>query len=561
VETVIERRPATSAPVVFDVPVPTVPTTLPFYSSRAPTEMMHTDPFKTDCLAIGSERANDSAQASRPEHVIAEDKRCHFDEKTGDLELYPEFSKPKLLETPKGANPQKQAEVLLHSLVDDVSHPDALVRESLSLTPGLQLQHARIEFGDAAPKIVHDQTPTFLYVAAQRWLEGYRVDGPGSRALAIVNARGDTEGYSRSWHIALNPEQRSSAHTAGDVKAEIERQLSSIRPRTTARVQEIELVYYDGNGPLIQPAYRFVAELGADTNSLGHARHVVGWVPYAEADEHLPVLGAVRMPPHVAPRTALREDGIAPADDLPAVTLGRYVTRNDSSGWLNDAAEFLDAALRPDARVRFRDAQFFAATPDLFLRNSQDYVDSVDIALVEAHGAPWVFATDGDSRDFVYFGGDALKRPAGYAPGRGGKLKHLVMHSCEVVAAPPDVHEWYAPWRELMKAGLMSVVGYRSEMYIDDGAGAAFGQRLARGEPVKSAWFSAVAALSAYHLNPSAQFTCDGELPLGLAAAVFACGAGQAAVNEVADVDPNCLEVWWMGNSSLQRDVSNQGGN
>jgi hypothetical protein len=208
----------------------------------------------------------------------------------------------------------------------------------------------------------------------------------------------------------------------------------------------------------------------------------------------------------------------------------------------------MDTLLAPGAVIPFSSSQYEDAAPEQFTSKSAQFVNSVDIALVEAHGAPWQFATERNCCETVEFSQPDF--PA-YGAAAGGNLKHLVMHSCDVLPVKPDLVNWANPWKRIFK-GLHSVLGYRTAMYINDGAGAAFARNLAAGAPVVPAWFCAVTSLNVYQLGPSAQHRCDGVQPMGRPAAVTACGAGNETAQENAALEPDCLDAWWIDDALVK---------
>jgi hypothetical protein len=204
----------------------------------------------------------------------------------------------------------------------------------------------------------------------------------------------------------------------------------------------------------------------------------------------------------------------------------------------------------------------------MFTSRKDWYANSVDLALVEAHGSPWTFLT------FKDFGGDVrldVDVPvSGYGFNGGGHLKHLILHSCRAIPTSADqyygrvVTHWARDWWSLFN-GLSSVVGYRSSMFIDDGASAAFARNIAQGTPVVPAWFGTVASLNIYGPDSWEMTYCADAEPMGRAAAITVCNlepektpheGANATVEHASTPRPTCLEAWWLGDELVPANAS-----
>jgi hypothetical protein len=516
--TVVEEVAVDSKLVVFDTDVPQAPQSLPLY--QLTTQL---DPVRLP------------------------QRDCKVDERTGEGVCYDPSAWALKCRVPspnqpddnqacgEGTDPRAALAAARGALTQGFLPKDA---SQFVLERGRMLSHARVRL-DANGKWreIARPRPWIALASARRTVAGYSVDGPGSRALVAANNA--PVAAIRSWKSAAHAGEVKSKHqNAADIRAEIVRQLTALRPRTPVHVQQIELSYYDGNANLIQPAYRFVAELSADRAAIGGTAHIVGYVPYAETSEPLPLLSASDPKPPVP--------GPPPAPD--AVHIGRYVVQDDNPGWVNDADAFMSTLLAPGAIIPFVSSQYEDAAPEHFTTASAQFVNSVEIALVEAHGAPWQLATERNCCKTVEFSDPAF---SALGAANGGKLKHLVVHSCDVLPVKPDLANWANPWKRVFK-GLHSVLGYRSPMFINDGAGAAFARNLAAGAPVVPAWFCAVSSLNIYQLDPSAYHRCEGELPMGRPSAVTACGAGNENAQDNAVIEPDCLDAWWIDDALVK---------
>ncbi|HET8932456.1 MAG TPA: DUF6345 domain-containing protein [Polyangiales bacterium] len=517
IRTVVQEVVLDSELVAFDDDVPKAPASLPLYKLTT----------ARSGLRLGQ-------------------RDCPANERTGENTCYepeawrPNCSTPKPGQPPdplacgEPADPRRALATARDFLSRDFLPKDA---SQFTLERGRVLSHTRVRRdAQGAWHDVAGARPWMVMASARRTVGGFAVDGPGSRAMVAV--RNAPVAAIRTWKSAAASGEVKAKHASeAEVRAEIAQQLVALRPRTPVHVQRIELAYYDANADLIQPVYRFVAEFSSDRSTIGRSEHVVGYVPYADTAEALPLLsdGDLKGPGGPAPTPP-------PPPPAGAVRVGRYVVKDDNKGWVRDANGFMDTLLAPGAVIPFTSTQYEDAAPEQFTTQSASFVNSVDIALVEAHGAPWQFATERNCCETVEFNEQGF--PA-YGAAAGGNLKHLVLHSCDVLPVKPDLSNWANPWKRVFK-GLHSVLGYRSPMYINDGAGAAFARNLASGAPVVPAWFCAVTSLNLYQLGPSTHHRCEGEVPMGRPAAVTACGAGNETAQENATIEPDCLDAWWI---------------
>jgi hypothetical protein len=308
----------------------------------------------------------------------------------------------------------------------------------------------------------------------------------------------------------------------------------------------VEVGYYDGNQDFIQPVYRFTATIHSEAAKTDPRQrridsHVIGYIPIEKGIEPVPILSAT---PKVMPAMPTGE-GVPPLPRAPVKeddpTVGRYVVRNDDPNWVANANEFWNGLTAiPSLAPNFTNAQYYWAYPYEYTTSKNDFVNSVNVALTEAHGDWWLFTTLQNCCDVV----DINTIPGGYGTSAGGNLCFWAIHSCEVVPAPEDTANWPNPWWNIFK-GLHAVVGYRTIMYIDDDVGYPFGYNLAIGIPFVSAWFSAVQGSSAYASGP--RWYCHGANKLmGRACAIVVCGHENDNIYDTQVLAPaNCLNVYW----------------
>jgi hypothetical protein len=407
-----------------------------------------------------------------------------------------------------------------------------------TITRGRVLSHARVRL-NAQGEWQEEMSPEpwLVLVTAERELANYRVEGPGSRALAA--ARQGPVAAILAWRSAEQSEEvEARFQSVAQAREEITQQLLALKPRAKVHVRGIELVYYDSNEQLIQPAYRFTAELGG-RGHIGSTEQVVGYVAYAETAERIPRISDSELAraDTVSPPTA---EETQPGGGI--VHVGRYVVKDDNKGWVRDSNQFMSTLLTQGTAIKFQDTQDVDAAPEHFTKDSTKFVNSVDLALLEAHGSAWEFSTERNCCKTVSFVDEDFRS---LGPGGGGRLKHLAMHSCDVLPVRPDRPDWAKPWRRIFQ-GLYSVLGYRSSMLINDGAGPAFASELAAGAPVMIAWISAISSLNIYQRKPFACTHCSGRVPMGRPAAITACGADQLSVDLTATAPTDCLDAWWI---------------
>lgn len=553
-----ERGPATVVFLLPD-PIPQSPPDLRVYSLAKREDLNE----RLNKLAGAIWKSSGPPEALDPGSIIekCEPGVCRRDEQNGALELYPDFdalrgksrddSKMSLSLPLPPPPPIKELRGALSETVD-VLKDDGI--SEVMIDRARLLKYARHDASrGGTPSItsrpvVAPGEAAIMYVSAHRVVRDMPVYGPGSRLFIASGAR--SAGMLFDWKKATEGAVVAPLRSEAGVKAEIERQLLALGTNATVYVQEVRLAYYDGGNDLLQPVYRFIAEFGQTARSVGAAQRVVGYVPFAETKEPIPSVDSdvgltrIKSSAPAVLRASTKQSGAV------NVELGRYVVREDRTGWHTDAEQFWDEASRSGGAYQFIDKQYFFAGPWQFETEKDRYVNSVDIALVEAHGFPWGFTTRGDRGDLVDFRKKEIAGN-GYGARGDGKLKHLILHSCDAVPAPPDQHFWAYPWLDVFK-GLHSVVGYRTAMYIDDGAGAAFARSLQSGAPVVPAWFNAVASLAIYGTDQDATSHCGGSEPLGRASAVVACGSLMASAVATNPAPSDCLEAWWMDDATIE---------
>jgi hypothetical protein len=368
------------------------------------------------------------------------------------------------------------------------------------------------------------------------------VVGEGSEATVSVSADG-IESLVHNWRSADRVEEYSGADIdRRRVVDAITESLAPVADEKDVRVENVDLVYYDGDNELIQPVYRFVAAVG-DENSA----RLVGYVPALEAFDRLPLtIQPQKLQPR-ATKAALATRRAAAA--RPA--LGRYVVRNDNAGWVESANSFL-SGLRASAilgGVSPIDRQYYWAYPRLYENENRSFVDSVHVTLTEGHGNWWLFTTEGDDTDVVRL----ADIPAdGYGGAFDlGTLAHWVIHSCSVIPAPIDTPASFDVWWDIFR-GLHSAVGYRTVMWINDRVTWRYGFFAGLGAPMVSNWLSTVIGDDSY--SPTTFYTDSDHhnparvLPHGRPSAVNVFGHADDTIRQTTPLArPSVLQQWWYG--------------
>lgn len=391
------------------------------------------------------------------------------------------------------------------------------------------------------------------YVSLQRKVDGLAVYGPGSTASVAIGNDGSVQGFVKRWNPGTGTGSVQETRTPQQVQAEIVKLLQPLTTSANVTVRSLELAYYDDGGGAIQPVYRitvqvhFIARAVAGVKAapkLSNDEYLVRYLPVGNETLTADEGGAL-------PSNAEKPSGpvTLPADD-PSV--GRYVVRNDDAGWVGSANGFWSNITASPNGHLFSNLQYFWAYPYEFNTSELSYVNSVNVALNEVHGDWWYFTTYQDWGDGVDL--TAIPASEGFGPAAGGQLNYWILHSCEVVPSSIDApcatdsRSWWTPWFNIFR-GLHTVVGYRTIMYINDGATSPFAKNLELGAPVISAWFNATNGASDYSGDPKSLAHCGQNLPMGRPSAVTVCGhSADTIFNEAALPAASCLTNYWQPN-------------
>lgn len=121
--------------------------------------------------------------------------------------------------------------------------------------------------------------------------------------------------------------------------------------------------------------------------------------------------------------------------------------------------------------------------------------------------------------------------------------------SCEVIPTQTDEPNSFDVWWAIFN-GLHAVMGYRTEMWIDDDVMAGVGLSIGLGVPIVPAWLSAISSSGSY--DDGATYH-DGNRninePLGRASAIVVSGHTDDTANDIGSLgQATCLTEWWFDN-------------
>lgn len=471
------------------------------------------------------------------EHV-----KVWVDQRSGDAAIYPTLTSLRPLSGDVESLVARGKEIF--SLSEFLARDDTqFVIDKPQILTGATL----IRDDTGSTKLEKPTEKYLAYVMARRFVNEFPVDGPGSRALLAFGGDGAVEGLTRVWKTAKTTEMVKTTLSARQVKQRITSQLRLAIKTSDVVVDRIDLAYYDGNRNFLQPVYRFTARI-SHRNQTTEVRtdddFVIGYVPFAKPLEPLPRLGTSKGPKPITPVSKPKLASIEPssAQSLDPI-VGRYVVRNDDAGWVNDANDFWNSLASSFTGSLFTNSQYYWAEPRLFTNEKDFFINAMNLALIEVHGDWWLYSTLQNCCDLVNINGD-IPSP-GYGPSANGKLADWIIHSCEVVPAPDDTANWPDPWWTIF-GGVRNVVGYRTIMYISDGAGAPYGASLGAVAPVVSSWLSDVISLNAYSSHPTSAAHGGIVRPMGRPSTISMCGHDGDSVFSTSSLGrANCLTVWW----------------
>jgi hypothetical protein len=476
---------------------------------------------------------NNGARAAYDGHRMV----AFVDPKTGVSKVFPSLEALK-----PGQGLAERARLLSARIATDAAlfPPDGT--QVVALAPVTLRGSKRSRGGDRTPASEY-----LSFVRFQRRVNGTPVFGPGTRAMIAVAGDDTIRGLAHRWRKAVASDRKVKPRSRVEVAKAILAQLAKVAKSADVKVDKVTLGYYDGGRNFLTPVFRFHATIAFRARRRAASRHVFGYVPVGTAPEPLPVLGVrVGKPPAEPPKRRKDATPALPGDPL----VGRYVVRNDTDEWVTSANEFLGGLVEAQTffggPIPFTDSQYFWAEPFEFVSDKDDFVNRVHIALNEVHGNWNWFSTRDNNDDGV----SLSDIPAsGYGGGSGGLLAYWIIHSCEVIPTQTDEASSFDVWWNIFN-GLHAVVGYRTDMWIDDDVMGPFGLVMGLGASVVPAWLNEVASNDSYDDGDT---YADGnrgiDEPMGRASAVVVCGHSDDTANDVASLGrADCLTEWWFEN-------------
>jgi uncharacterized protein DUF6345 len=402
--------------------------------------------------------------------------------------------------------------------------------------------------------------PLLATFPVKRMVGNLPVYGIGSRGSISVGGDGKVMGFSRHWQAASDHDQVTDTRTQAQIGDAIRQQLAAIASKASVLVQDVQLCYYDSDQGYVQPAYQFRAKVSYTPAAGGKVQtdddYIVGYVPIGTVLEPIPTVDSKVAGPPAVPQgaptnlplsqyptepltqvAALKATEVPPGDP----TIGRYVVRNDYGGWVNSANGFWNGLMASGYGAWFTNSQYYWAYPFEFQGSKNSYINAVNVAEIEVHGDWWLWTTYQNWGDIVTV--DSIPGP-GLGSSAGGSCAYFIIHSCEVVPAAPDTGSWPSKWWHVF-GGLHSVLGYRTIMYIDDGAMWPFGRHAGWGYGLVNAWLSDVAA-SPYYWGSPGQVMHGVWKPYGRPSTISVCGHEGDSIYYTAGIGPaGCLQNYW----------------
>lgn len=416
--------------------------------------------------------------------------------------------------------------------------------------------------------------PILASFPVKRMIGALQVFGEGSRGVINVAANGKIHGFSKHWQTASDYDEVKETRTPAQIADLIREQLADLAKKGDVEVEDVRLGYYDGDGGYLQPVYQFRAKVSITPRSgkkETNDNFVAGYIPIGTTLEPIPSMGDKGAnppgvppgaptnlplselwptePPTITGEDAAPQTRIAAASDSPIdpdvaaadPTVGRYVVRNDYSGWVHSANLFWSGLQASGYGAYFTNAQYYWAYPFEFQGSKNSYINSVHVAEIEVHGDWWLWSTYQNWGDLVSV--DSIPSP-GLGGSAGGKAAYFIIHSCEVVPSAADTSSWPTKWWHVF-GGLHSVLGYRTIMYIDDGVMYPFGKHMGWGSNLVSSWLNDVVSSSMYS-SGSGRVMHGVWKPYGRPSTISVCGHGGDSVYYTANLGKaTCLTNYW----------------
>ena len=389
------------------------------------------------------------------------------------------------------------------------------------------------------------------FVSLGRQINGIPVYGPGTQATIAIDANGKIQAFAHRYRPAYITNQVIVPNPPDQVVQSIINNLSNSCTRDNITIESVVVSYYDNGNDTIQPVYSYSGSIPASDNASTHGL-IAGSISVGNLSQPIEPIPQTDYPSNApAGFNKYARDLQLTSRGVNGSTVGRYVVRADSPDWLNSATAFiesLESASSLGGTLSFTDDQYLAAVPDMFISQKNSFINSVQIALNEVHGNWGEFSTYKSNGDIVTLA--EIGAAGGLGADAGGCLAYWILHSCEVIPTQTDEPTSFDVWWQIFQ-GLHSVMGYRTDMWINDNVTSNFGLWVGLGAGVVPAWFLEVATNSLYGPNDLLYTDSNRGIsePLGRPSSVSVCGHVDDTAHEIAGLEkPTCLFEFWLDN-------------
>lgn len=417
--------------------------------------------------------------------------RMALDQQRGHM-----FMLPNLMQLAKsriGLLPQENAFQAAKSFIEKQKLIQA---DGSQATPSKMIILSKADLSQDGKIVTTDVLQTVLF---QRTIDKKPVMGNGSQLTVNLAENGKIVGFNRTWNRMAKSTIKPIFLSEREVYDSIE---SNVKKRFSAAgevvVKKPHLIYYGNEQRYIQPAYFYTVEISApDSVQKSYFAEIVTAVKNSpEAIMLLPDYNRLEKP--MDRHSSIDNGGLKgfayTADNDP--TVGRYVVRNDSWDWVDDANDFKNGlnAGHPSGYPVITFGDYLWNYPSYWTTSEGSYVDKWNISLMEGHGNTWLFTTRSNCCDIVNL--NSSSQP-GYGDRPSTSMRYLILKGCAIIPASIDRSNWADPWWRIFK-GLRQAVGFRTSMYINDDISYHFGYHIAQNCRVLDSWFHSTDNCSSY---------------------------------------------------------------
>jgi len=395
-----------------------------------------------------------------------------------------------------------------------------------------------------------DPEEYLAFVSVGRQVNGLPVYGPGTQGTIAVDCNGNIQAFAHRYRPAYVTNQTIVPNSPDQVAQSIVNNLSNSCTSDNITIESVVVSYYDNGNNTLQPVFTYSGSIPASSNASTHGL-IAGSISVGNLTQPITPIPQTDYPSNEpAGFVTTRDLRFSPRGDNSS-TVGRYVVRADSPDWLSSATTFilsLESASSLGGTLSFTDDQYLAAVPDMFTTERNSYVNSVQIALNEVHGDWGEFSTYKQDGDIVTLA--EIGAAGGLGPDAGGCLAYWILHSCEVIPTQTDEPTSFDVWWQIFH-GMHSVVGYRTDMWINDNVTSNFGLWVGLGAGIVPAWFLEVATNNLYGPNDMMYTDSNRGIsePMGRPSSVSVCGHVDDTACDIGGIgEPTCLFEFWLDN-------------